>query len=83
MEYATVDTGGEGGIAGGIGAVPDGGSGHVTFYVQVDDVQAALDKAESLGGSSVGPPMELPGGGMIAVFTDPEGHLVGLWKGQQ
>jgi uncharacterized protein len=83
MEYATIETGGDGGIGGGIGAAPDGGSGHVTFYVQVDDVQAALDKAESLGGSAVGPPMEIPGGGTIAVFTDPEGHLIGLWKGQE
>ena len=82
MEYATVETGGEGGISGGIGAAPEGGDGHVTFYVQVDDVQAGLDKAGSLGGATVMPPMEVPGGGKIALFTDPEGHTVGLWKGQ-
>ena len=39
------------GIGGGIGAGPEGYSGHVTFYVQVDDVGAALEKAESLGGT--------------------------------
>ncbi|MDX6643106.1 MAG: uncharacterized protein QOD76_1068 [Solirubrobacteraceae bacterium] len=82
MEYSTVETGGENGIAGGIGSAPDGSS-HVTFYVQVDDVQAALDKAGSLGGGTLMPPMEVPGGGTIALFTDPEGHTVGLWKGSE
>jgi uncharacterized protein len=39
------------GISGGVGAGPEGYSGHVTFYVGVPDVEAALAKAESLGGS--------------------------------
>ena len=52
--YAMVEKA-EGGIAGGIGAVPDGGNGHVTFYVAVADPQATLDKAVSLGGSVVMP----------------------------
>ncbi len=39
------------GIGGGIGAAPEGYAGHVTFYVAVPDVEAALAKAESLGGS--------------------------------
>jgi len=36
---------------GGIGVGPEGYDGHVTFYVEVPDVEAALAKAESLGGS--------------------------------
>lgn len=36
--YAMVSTGAEGGTAGGIGATPDGSDGHVTFYVEVDDL---------------------------------------------
>ena len=39
------------GIGGGIGGAPEGYPGHVTFYVQVPDVEAALAQAESLGGS--------------------------------
>lgn len=39
------------GIGGGIGAAPEGYSGHTTFYVEVPDVETALAKAESLGGS--------------------------------
>src|SRR5829696_5743046 len=39
------------GIGGGVGVGPEGYEGHVTFYVEVPDVEAALAKAESLGGS--------------------------------
>jgi hypothetical protein len=53
----------------------------VTVYVGVDDLQAALDKAESLGGKTVSAPMDVPGGPSIATFTDPEGNVVGLVKG--
>jgi uncharacterized protein len=79
--YYMVNPGGEVGIAGGIGAAPDGGSGHVMFYVQVDDPAAALEKVKSLGGSTVSEPMDVPGGPTIAHFADPEGHVVGLVKG--
>jgi len=71
------------GIGGGIMALPpemaaDAG-GHVTFYVEVPDVGAALDKAESLGGQKLHGPDTVPGGGpTLGQFADPEGHLVGL-----
>ena len=50
----------------------------VTFYVQVEDPQAALDKAESLGGKTVLPVMTIPDTVTLALFADPEGHVVGL-----
>ena len=78
--YAMAHPGGEGGINGGIGAAMDGGVGHVTFYVAVPDLEAALSKIESLGGSTVMGPTDVPGGPSIAMFADPEGHLVGLIK---
>jgi uncharacterized protein len=68
-----------GGIAGGIGQTADG-NGHVTFYVGTDDPQATLDKAEQLGGKTILPVTELPEV-TIALFADPEGHVVGLAKG--
>jgi uncharacterized protein len=71
------------GIGGGIGQTQEGGDGYVTFYVSVDDVGAALDKAASLGGTRVMEPMEVPGGPEIAQFQDPDGHLIGLVKSQQ
>ena len=67
------------GIGGGIGTAPEGYSGHVTFYVEVPDVGAALEKAESLGGSRMMGPDEMPEVGItIGLFTDPEGHVIGL-----
>jgi uncharacterized protein len=69
------------GIGGGIGAAPPGSAGHVTFYIQVPDLDATLAMVGSLGGKTVMPPMEVAPGTTIATFTDPEGHLVGLTKG--
>ena len=67
------------GIGGGIGAAPGGDDGHVTFYVEVTDVGAALAKAEELGGNAVFGPGEVPGMGIVlGQFTDPEGHVIGL-----
>jgi predicted enzyme related to lactoylglutathione lyase len=63
---------------GGIGADPSGGAGHVTFYAETDDLQGMLDKAERLGGKTVMPPSEPMQGTSIALFADPEGHVVGL-----
>jgi predicted enzyme related to lactoylglutathione lyase len=68
------------GIAGGIGPVP-AGEGHVTFYVEVDDPQAYLDKAVSLGGRVIMPVTEIPNTVTMAQFADPEGHVVGIIKG--
>jgi uncharacterized protein len=78
--YYMANTGGEGDIPGGIGAAPDGGTGHVMFYIQVEDPAAALEKIKSLGGSTVSEPMDVPEGPTIAHFADPEGHVVGLVK---
>jgi uncharacterized protein len=79
--YGLVEAG-EKGIAGGIGASQDGGSGGVTFYVEVDDPAAYLRKAERLGGRTVAAPTEIPNFGLtFAFFADPEGHVVGLSKG--
>jgi predicted enzyme related to lactoylglutathione lyase len=77
MDYGIVDTGGEGGINGGVGANEDG-SRRVTVYAQVDDLQATLDKAESLGATTLLPPSDVPGGPRLAMFTDPAGNVTGI-----
>jgi len=75
------------------GAIDNGGqgiSGHITslghephhytmFYVEVDDVQACLDKATSLGGKTVVPPVKIPTG-TFAWFSDIDGNTIGLLK---
>lgn len=66
------------GIGGGIGPGPDGYPGHVTFYVEVPDVAQALDRVDGLGGTRMMGPMEPMEGLEIALFTDPEGHVIGL-----
>ncbi len=66
------------GIGGGIGPGPEGYAGHVTFYVEVPDVEAALAKAESLGGSRMMGPDEVMEGLVIGLFNDPEGHTIGV-----
>ena len=65
------------GIGGGIGGVMEGGP-YVTFYVQVEDIQAALDRAVELGGSVIRPVMSIPGTVTVAMFQDPEGNCLGL-----
>jgi predicted enzyme related to lactoylglutathione lyase len=69
------------GIGGGISSGPEGYPGHVTFYVQVPDVEASLAKAESLGGTRVMGPDEVMPGLTIGLFTDPESHVVGVMQG--
>ena len=70
----------QGGIAGGIlqtsSEMPPS---YVMIYVGVDDLQASLDKVESLGGKTVVPPMPIPNDmGHIAVFMDPADNVIGL-----
>ncbi|HEY7633342.1 MAG TPA: VOC family protein [Thermoleophilaceae bacterium] len=66
------------GIGGGIARGPEGYPGHVTFYVQVPDVEAALAKAESLGGSRMMGPEQVMPDLTIGLFGDPEGHVIGV-----
>jgi len=81
------------GIGGAVSAVPErpssswrgpsraeGYAGHVTVYVEVPDVEAALVEAERLGGTRLLGPDEVMEGVEIAAFSDPEGHLIGLVK---
>jgi uncharacterized protein len=79
MNYGMVAAG-DGGIGGGVGPSMDGSS-VVTFYIEVDDLAAALARVGELGGTTVMPPMDVPGGPSIALFDDPMGNRIGLVKG--
>ena len=78
MNYGMVDNAGQG-IGGGISA-GDGGRNQVTFYVEVDDPQAYLNKVEAKGGKTVMPVTEIPGMVIFAQSADPEGNVVGITK---
>jgi hypothetical protein len=82
VNYGLVDTGVEGAIGGGVGAEADGKPA-LRFYVEVDDLQAYLRKAERLGGKTVTPPTEIPNMVTYATFTDPDGNVIGLVKAEQ
>jgi uncharacterized protein len=75
--YAMTDAA-DSGIVLGTGPAPDGGAGWVTFYVTVDDLDAALDRATSLGGAVVAPKFSPAPDTWLALVADPEGHIVGL-----
>ena len=77
--YASVAAA-DGGIGGGIMQSPPGVPPYVSFYVSVDDLAAALAKAEGLGAKAIGQPTPIAGVGSFAMFADPEGHVIGLLK---
>jgi predicted enzyme related to lactoylglutathione lyase len=68
------------GIGGGVSQGPEGYPGHVTVYVQVPDVEASLAKAESLGGTRMMGPEQVMEDLVIGLFTDPEGHVIGVMQ---
>jgi uncharacterized protein len=86
MKYGIIDregnTNSDGvGIGGGIATGPEGYDGHVTFYVEVPDVEETLAKAESQGGTRMMGPDEVMEGLVIGLFNDPEGHTIGVMQG--
>jgi predicted enzyme related to lactoylglutathione lyase len=76
---ATIDTGSQQGVPGHITALGHEPQHYTMFYVEVDDLKACLDKAVSLGGKVLVPPVKIPTGG-FAWFSDPEGNMIGLMK---
>jgi predicted enzyme related to lactoylglutathione lyase len=75
-----ISTGSSEGIGGHISSLGHEPHNYVTVYVDVDDLQAYLDKAQALGGKTLVPPVTIPGQGSFAWLADPDGNIVGLWK---
>jgi predicted enzyme related to lactoylglutathione lyase len=78
--YGMVDTGTDEGIRGGIMQTPQGVPPYVTLYVGVDDLEKYLERAETLGGKRVMGPMPVGEMGAFAMFADPDGVVIGLFK---
>jgi len=74
---AMIDAGG--GPTGHITALGHEPEHYTIFYVEVDDVQAYLDKAQGLGAKTLVPPVPIPTG-TFAWLQDPQGNTIGLWK---
>ena len=49
-------------------------------YFAVDDCEAATEKAQSLGGGLIVPPMDVPNVGRFAVVRDPQGAVFAVIK---
>lgn len=55
----------------------------VLIYIGTDDVEASLAEVEAHGGKVMVPKTEIPGTGWFAIFTDPSGTKVALYKALQ
>jgi uncharacterized protein len=66
---------------GGLMAPPPGSEGippHWGLYITVDDVDASLAKAQSLGATVLMPPMDVADVGRLATIRDPQGAVLNL-----
>lgn len=54
-------------------------AGDVVVYIDTDDIEASLAKAEALGGKTLVKKTEIPGQGWFAFFRDPTGNRVGVF----
>lgn len=70
--------------AGGMMAItPDMGEGippHWAIYLTVDDCDATMSRAGSLGGKVVVPASDIPGMGRVAFIADPQGAVFGVFE---
>ena len=81
MDYHSVVTGGEGGINGGIFKPKKGPwPAPLSFYIDVDDLDAYAMKIKAAGGKVVVDKQDVPGVGQFSLFEDPDGRVLGMWK---
>lgn len=81
MDYRLVETGGEGGINGGI-MTPKKGPwpGKLAFYIDVEDLGKYRKRIVEAGGKVIVEEQQVPGVGAFALFEDPDGRVLGMWK---
>jgi predicted enzyme related to lactoylglutathione lyase len=77
MDYPMIAAGGI--THGGFWAIEDGPASWIG-HVNVEDVDAAAQKAESLGGKVLNGPMDMPEVGRFATIQDPHGGVVSAYK---
>lgn len=53
--------------------------GDVIIYVNSDDIESDLKRAEELGGKIVQEKMEIPNTGWFGMFKDPTGNTIALY----
>ena len=82
INYRFVETGGEGGINGGIiqPPRPEPWPGNMTLYINVEDLADCRRRIVTAGGKILIEEQDVADMGSFSVFTDPEGRMMGLWK---
>ena len=69
------------GTGGGMWTNPaNNGPAHWLPYVNVDSIDATIEKVRGLGGAVVQPKTEVTDMGWYSVITDPSGATLGLWQ---
>ena len=77
-DYTTISSGGQ--MHGGFPPVPEGTPAHWVGNVQVESVDAAVEKAKAGGGKVLVDPMDIPEVGRYAVVMDPQGAVVATFE---
>lgn len=80
LGYRAVNTQSDRGIGGGVWPSPPEGHNLVQLFVEVDDIDAYIAKATTLGASVIVPKSELPDGDAMAIVLDPAGLSFGLYR---
>jgi len=78
MNYVMVDTGTQ--PNGGMNVVTKVAPGPAVLVILVEDIDAILNKAASLGGKIITPKHDIPGVGFYGAFQDIEGNQIGIFK---
>src|SRR4051812_9113379 len=78
-KYAQITAPGVPAPLGGLAETEDPSAYHAIFFVIVDDVPQALEKAEKLGGKALTPATTTPDGLTFAHVQDPSGNEFGVF----
>jgi predicted enzyme related to lactoylglutathione lyase len=62
-------------------SLPGETSSHWFSFIEVDDVDARVEKAVALGATVLDPPTDVPNVGRVAVLRDPTGAAIGWMTG--
>lgn len=80
LGYRELKSGNGKGIDGGVWPSPAEGHNLVQLFIEVDDVDATMAKAQSLGAKVIVPKSTLPDGDVLAILLDPAGLSFGLMQ---
>jgi len=78
LGYRQLDTGSERGIQGGIWPAPPQAAAMIQLFIEVEDLEASVQKAVELQSKVIIPPQTLPAGERLAVLLDPHGLAFAL-----